>query len=227
VLTMADIPLGAFVCEIAGQYVDTDSLSISAKVKQRLMGANSAEGAPTLNDCLDNHIIPLSLWEAGASEGCVSGYGIHGSSSSSTSLLGSKESTAILIDNSAAEKTVINLDADSEESQAIEGDYREPEARHAAPMDACSDTNTNTEEPLDFFKGLICIDCNKFGNVGRYIRHRPKERKMAKSATASTSPSSQPMLTRRLIYTNAQDRRYPKVALFAARKISANTELLI
>jgi SET domain len=227
VLTMADIPLGAFVCEIAGQYVDADSLSISAKVRQRLMGANSAEGAPTLNDCLDNHIIPLSLWEAGASEGCVSGYGIHGSSSSSASLLGSKESTAILIDDGAAENTVINLDADSEESQAIEGDYREPEARHAAPMDACSNTNTNTEEPPDFFKGLICIDCNKFGNVGRFIRHRPKERKMTKSATASTSPSSQPMLIRRLIYTNAQDRRYPKVALFAARKISANTELLI
>ena len=94
-------------------------------------------------------------------------------------------------------------------------------------MDACSNTNTHTEEPPDFFKGLICIDCNKFGNVGRFIRHRPKERKMAKSATASTSPSSQPMLIRRLIYSNAQDRRYPKVALFAARKISANTELLI
>ena len=54
-LTMEDIPLGAFVCEIAGQYADADSLSISAKVKQRLMGANSSEGAPTLNDCLDNH----------------------------------------------------------------------------------------------------------------------------------------------------------------------------
>lgn len=225
---MEDIPLGAFVCEIAGQYVDTDSLSISAKVKQRLMGTNgmnSTEGVPTLNDCLDNHVIPLSLWEAGTSEGCVSGYGIHGSSSSSASLQGSKESTAILIDDSAAEITVINLDADTEESHAIEGDFREPEARHAAPMDVCS--NTNTDEPPDFFKGLICIDCNKFGNVGRFIRHRPKERKMAKSATASTSPSSQPMLIRRLIYTNAQDRRYPKVALFAARKISANTELLI
>jgi hypothetical protein len=38
---------------------------------------------------------------------------------------------------------------------------------------------------------------------------------------------SQPMLTQRLIYANANDRRYPKLALFATTKILANTELLL
>ena len=102
-----------------------------------------------------------------------------------------------------------------------EGYSREAEA----PLDVC--VSSHTEEPIDFSKGHICLDCNKFGNVGRFIRHRPKERKMAEVATAATSSSSQAMLLRRLVYTDAQDRRFPKIALFAARKITASTELLI
>ena len=221
VVAMEDIPMGAFVCEIAGQYVDIDSLSISAKMKERLMSINCTEGVASLNNFLDNHIIPLSLWEAGASEGRVSGYGAHGMSSSSASSVGSKVSSAILIDVGVAENVIINLDGDSDESQAVEGYSREAEA----PLDVC--VSSHIEEPIDFLKGQICLDCNKFGNVGRFIRHRPKERKMAKVLTAATSSSSQAMLIRRLVYTNAQDRRFPKIALFAARKISASTELLI
>lgn len=211
--------MGAFVCEIAGQYVDIDSLSISAKMKERLMSINCTEGVASLNNFLDNHIIPLSLWEAGASEGRVSGYSTHGISSSSASSVGSKVSSAILIDVGATENMVINLDGDSDESQAVEGYSREAEV----PLDVCS----HTEAPMDFLKGQICLDCNKFGNVGRFIRHRPKERKMAKASAAATSSSSQAMLIRRLVYTNAQDRRFPKIALFAARRIGASTELLI
>ena len=220
---MEDIPLGAFVCEIAGQYVDIESLSISAKMKERLMSINCSEGVASLNNFLENHVIPLSLWEAGSSEGRVSGRGMQGASSSSASLLGSEVSTAILVDVVDAENVVINLEADLDKSQAIEGDSRDTQEGLAVPLDV----RRKIVEPLDFLKRQICLDCNKFGNVGRFIRHRPKERKMAKMTTVSTSSSTQAMLIRRLVYTSAQDRRFPKIALFAARKISANTELLI
>jgi hypothetical protein len=40
------------------------------------------------------------------------------------------------------------------------------------------------------------------------------------------NPGAQKMINRRLIYSNLKD-KFPKFALFAARKIEANTELLL
>lgn len=86
----------------------------------------------------------------------------------------------------------------------------------------------------------LCLDCNLFGNIGRFIRHgkgtRKSVKKLAVSGPSSTSrtvtsatsagSTAQPMLMRRLVYTDASDRRYPKLAIFASQNIPANTELI-
>jgi SET domain len=52
---------------------------------------------------------------------------------------------------------------------------------------------------------------------------------LAVSSGEGSKQSKQPppMLTRRLVYNDAGDMRYPKLALFAARRIPANTELML
>ena len=82
---------------------------------------------------------------------------------------------------------------------------------------------------------IVCLDCSHFGNIGRFIRH--KRRKSSKkvailgsslsTVTATLAGGPKPMLLRRLVYTDSSDRRYPKLALFAAQKIPANTELFL
>ena len=91
------------------------------------------------------------------------------------------------------------------------------------------------EEGLEDCSPIVCLDCNLFGNIGRFIRHKKRKssKKIAISGTSLSTVSatlaggSQPMLLRRLVYTDSSDRRYPKLALFAAHKIPAGTELYI
>jgi hypothetical protein len=85
-----------------------------------------------------------------------------------------------------------------------------------------------------FLDGQLCIDSTFFGNIARFIKPRPKENKSRKSPicsiplTVSANPTRLPsMLSQRLVYTNAVDRRHPKLALFANVKIPAETELLL
>lgn len=90
----------------------------------------------------------------------------------------------------------------------------------------------------NFLDGQLCIDCTSFGNIARFIKSVSKETKNRKSpivdpsyvrtSLGNTANSTQlPMLSQRLVYTNAVDRRHPKLALFANIKIPANTELLL
>ena len=91
------------------------------------------------------------------------------------------------------------------------------------------------EEGSENCHPIVCLDCNLFGNIGRFIRQKKRKssKKIAISGTSlstvSATPAggSQPMLLRRLVYTDSSDRRYPKLALFAAHKIPAGTELYI
>ena len=89
---------------------------------------------------------------------------------------------------------------------------------------------------------VLCLDCNSFGNIARFIRHNKmyslKSKKIIvqdqkgrttthTTAMAVGATDNRPMLLRRLIYTDATRRDYPKLALFAARKILKNTEIFL
>jgi hypothetical protein len=89
-----------------------------------------------------------------------------------------------------------------------------------------------------FLDGQLCIDSTSYGNIARFIKSVSKETKNRKSAIVDPSylrtsigntanSTLLPMLSQRLVYTNAVDRRHPKLALFANTKIPANTELLL
>jgi hypothetical protein len=87
-----------------------------------------------------------------------------------------------------------------------------------------------------FLDGQLCIDCTSFGNIARFIKSKgTKNRKSVivdpsnlRTSIGNTANSTLlPMLSQRLVYTNAVDRRHPKLALFANIKIPANTELLL
>jgi hypothetical protein len=78
------------------------------------------------------------------------------------------------------------------------------------------------------------IDSRSFGNVGSFIRHRKIQLRVREGSVLSApvadteAASAGPMLLRRLVYNNRRDSSSGlKMALFAARDIAADTELLI
>ena len=99
-----------------------------------------------------------------------------------------------------------------------------------------------------FLDGELCIDSRFMGNIGRFIKHRASKSNSATGQLSSSSPlvhsdtqsidgianqskihtqQAAPMLIRRLVYSDAGNYRYPKLALFATQMIPANTELVL
>lgn len=231
VITMEEIPQGAFVCELIGQYADISTLSMDKKAWQAIESC-SADGDEKmrLNTFLDNHVVPISLWGAGTSHGRTPVSSILGNSDS---IVGPQHDV-VLIDIPDSEIVSIGLNDDSDvlldSATATSLAVRSSSTAETGPSPITSTEGASTEEHLaDIWKNQVCIDCNKFGNIARFIRHRNKDRKTKKtnSGPGSSQSQSQALLIQRLVYNNAGDRRYPKLALFAAVKILANTELLI
>lgn len=229
VMTMEDIPQGAFVCELVGQYSDMSSLSIDKGVWKAIDDAVAdGDSKLQLNTFLDNHVMPLSIWAMPPPGRPLA-----------TTILDASDSAGgtgshpeiVLIDIAESEDTVISMTGGSDVLSVP----------HAASLPVSSSSSSETAPSLaeltesdsaagqnaDSWKGQICIDCNNFGNIARFIRHRNKDRKMKKTPAGSFQSQPEPLLIRRLVYNNAGDRRYPKLALFAAIKIPAETELLI
>ena len=106
-----------------------------------------------------------------------------------------------------------------------------PVAVAVAPMPAQNDDPQHPAPPpvpllpmparvRAFLDGELCIDARYFGNVGRFIKHR------AVPSTVPLGQEPQPMLIQRCVH-NRPDLTFPKLALFAARRIEAGTELLL
>jgi SET domain len=229
-MTMEDIPQGAFVCELVGQYVDMSSLSIDRKARQTIDSA-SADGddKTQLNTFLDNHVVPLSIWATGplGRPPVITTFDI-----SESAVGAGTHPEVVLIDIPDSEDAAISLNGDSDivsvSETAVSLPVPSSSSAEVGPSPVESAERESTVEQLeDSWKGQICLDCNNFGNIARFIRHRNKDRKMKKTIAGSVQSQSEPLLIRRLVYNNAGDRRFPKLALFAAVKIPANTELLI
>ena len=225
-MTLENIPEGAFVCELVGQYVDSKYLSqsLNNKIKNILDEDIGDDETARFNVLLENHIMPLTLWGTGMSTG-------------RPSVAAVTDKTIVDVDE---EPEVIHIDCEKDAEKEVESDEEDNpievtedtvvEVFHNPVQDPHSDNllDSPVKKLEDILKGQICIDCNTFGNIARFIRRRKKERKGAKNGTwNSSSSSSQQMLKQKLIFTNAGDRRFPKLALFAAHYIPANTELLI
>jgi SET domain len=229
-MTMEDIPQGAFVCELVGQYMNMSSLSIDRKARQTIYSACAdGDDKTQLNTFLDNHVVPLSIWATGPQ-----------GRPPVTSILDISESAGeagahpeiVLIDIPDSEDAVISLNGDSDIVSVSDTAASLPvssssSAEVGPSLIESAESESTVERLADSWKGQICIDCNNFGNIARFIRHRNKDRKMKKTIAGSVQSQSDPLLIRRLVYNNAGDRRFPKLALFAAIKIPANTELLI
>jgi hypothetical protein len=66
-----------------------------------------------------------------------------------------------------------------------------------------------------FFQGSLCIDSRKLGNVAAFIRNTSKV------------PDAVRNLIKVLVYDRSNAGAFPRLALFAARDISANSELFM
>ena len=234
-MTIEDIPQGAFVCELVGQYLDLSlsSLSLTSKARQAIDSAAAAaddDDETRFNTFLDSHIMPLSMWETPLPQGRPPVSSILDTSDSTRGAGTHPE--IVLIDIPESEGAVIGLNGDSDVLSVSETGADHPVTssssteREAGPLES-TESDSTAEQLADSWKGQICIDCNTFGNIARFIQHRPKDTKVKKTTTGSVQSQSEPLLIRRLVYNNAGDRRYPKLALFAAVRIPADTELLI
>lgn len=228
-MTMEDIPQGAFVCELVGQYSDMSSLSIDKGVWKAIDNAVAdSDSKLQLNTFLDNHVVPLSIWGT-APPGRPPATTILDASESAGGTGGHPE--IVLIDIAESEDTVISMTGGSDVlsvSHAASLPVLSLSSSETGPsLGQFTDSESAAGQQADSWKGQICIDCNNFGNIARFIRHRNKDKKMKKTPAGPVQSQSEPLLIRRLVYNNAGDRRYPKLALFAAIKIPAETELLI
>jgi hypothetical protein len=154
---------------------------------------------------------------------CSSTYVRADSSSNSSSSSGDAQN---ITDQSLA---ITSKDSDGIETTSSPIRDNVDDDKHGAMREPSIEAQVRT-----FLDGQLCIDSTFFGNIARFIKPRPKENKNRKSPISSnllmvsTSPTRIPsMLSQRLVYTNAVDRRHPKLALFANVKIPADTELLL
>ena len=225
-MTLEKIPQGAFVCELVGQYVDSRYLSqnLNSKIKSILDENIRDDETARFNELLENHIMPLSLWGAGVSN-------------SRPAVAAVPEKVTVDVD---VGPVVIHIDCENDAEKEVESDIEDntvevsEDTMVGIVQNLVQDPQSDTAQHSDVKKleeilgGQICIDCNTFGNIARFIRRRKKERKGSKNGIGNiSSNSSQQMLKQKLIYSNAGDRRFPRLALFAAHYIPANTELLI
>eukprot|EP01032_Pedospumella_encystans_P023392 gene23392-26480_t len=211
VRTLDFIPESAFVCEITGQYVLGKSVNNQGEgtVTDLILSSNNSRASSSSNGrsarrTYTTKITPVGAWEEGEENASFS------SSSSTSSASYSTLDPALWAAQQAAQQALAA--AGAEEDLAL---FEQARSHHAENILA-----ENEDLVRQFLDGQLCIDSRRFGNVGSFIRRQP--------LPTESGRNNDKMLRRKLVYTSLRDDgQGPKLALFAARNIEADSELFL
>jgi len=80
-------------------------------------------------------------------------------------------------------------------------------------VDEAETLEVEKKVPVQLLYDSLCLDCSEYGNVGSFLRRR--------------IPGASPMFIKQLVFNSNRTDAAPKLALFAARNIEANSELFL
>lgn len=226
VKTLEDIPKGAFICELTGQYMLGKSI---AKHKPRKGNTISNESVVNAYIDSDQRIIPVKLWERWQTPSMPSiiewteellDEQFHSNKDVEKKYIEKVNNNIVIVgkefcDDFNYENDVNNYHDNDDNKISSSGRKRirtSNDINNIIHNIVPSVTTSLRKIEIDLLSEQLYIDTRHFGNVARFIQQRE----------SFNEPQT---IVRKLVYKSHDD-IYPRLCIFASTKILKNTELL-